>query len=81
MKKQNTLRNISKNKNKPGNNTYVNSSLLSDNQKQNKTFQCIYNKEKEKEPLNKIEKNDTEQNLKKVYLRRNKMKKLKSIIN
>ena len=74
MKKQNTLRNISKNKNKPGNNTYVNSSLLSDNQKQNNTFQCIYNnekekgKEKEKKPLNKMEKNNTEQNLKKGLL-------------
>ena len=69
MKKQNNLRNISKNKNKAGNNTYVNSSLLSDNQKQNNTFQCIYNndKEKEKEPLNKMEKNNTEQNFKKGF--------------
>ena len=66
IKKENTLRNISKNK--TGNNTYVNSLLLSDNQKPNNTFQCIYNKEKEKEkekvkePLNKMEKNNTEQN-------------------
>ena len=63
LKKQNTLRNISKNK--TVNNTYVNSLLLSDNQKQSNTFQCIYNKEKAKEPLNKIEKNNTEQNFKK----------------
>ena len=67
IKKDNTLRNISKNK--TGNNTYVNSLILSENQKQNNTFQCIYNKEKEKEkvkePLNKMEKNNTEQNFKK----------------
>lgn len=64
IKKENTLRNISKNK--TDNNPYMNSLLLSDNQKQNNTFQCIYNKEKG--PLNKLEKNNTEKNYKKGIL-------------
>ena len=67
IKKQKTLRNISKTKTTNINN--VNSLLLSENQKLNNTFQCIYNKEKEKEkikePLNKMEKNNIEQNIKK----------------
>ena len=71
IKKENTLRNISKNK--IGNITYVNSLILSDNQKQNNTFQCIFNKEKEKvkNSLNKMEKNNTEQNFKKgIFLKK-----------
>ena len=65
IKKQNILRNISETK--EANNTKVNSLLLSENQKQSNTFQSIYNKEKEKvkETFNKMEKNNTEQNIKK----------------
>ena len=69
IKKENTLRNISKNKS--GNITYVNSLILSDNQKQNNTFQCIFNKEKVKNSLIKMEKNNTEQNFKKgIFLKK-----------
>ena len=71
IKKENTLRNISKNK--FGNITYVNSLILSDSQKQNNTFQCIFNKEKKKvkNSLNKMEKNNTEQNFKKgIFLKK-----------
>ena len=52
--------------------------ILSDKQKQNNLFQSIYNKEKAKEPLNKMEKNHIEQNFKKGLFLKKKVEENKN---